>query len=81
MLIRNIEIAMLTKDTSKKTLRMLICTVLYDCIIMDQKKQMWKPGGLSFHGCVTLGYFLTSGILGFLLCNLTPQVCSEGSIR
>lgn len=38
VLIRNIEVAMLTKDTSKKTLKMLICTVLYDCIIMYQKK-------------------------------------------
>ena len=30
VLIRNIKIAMLNKDTSKKTLKMFICTVLYD---------------------------------------------------
>ena len=31
--------------------------------------------------CDILGYFLTSQILGFLLCNLTPQFCSQGSTR
>lgn len=57
--------------TSNK-LKYILDFVAKKVIVIDQKKQMWKPGGLSFHGCVTLGYFLTSGILGFLLCNLTP---------